>query len=121
MTATDTAPTYDPVLIGPTWKRGADGKFILPAHTLGWTVLGWTAQWLRHDDGTPWRYTPEQARFVLWWYAVDDTGRFVFRDGVLQRLKGWGKRSHRSQSRRGGNGRAVPVRRVRRRRGTARH
>jgi hypothetical protein len=28
---------------------------------------------------------------VLWWYAVDATGRFVYRKGVIQRLKGWGK------------------------------
>lgn len=30
-------------------------------------------------------------RFVLWWYAVDTTGRFLYRKAVLQRLKGWGK------------------------------
>lgn len=28
---------------------------------------------------------------MLWWYAVDQAGRFVYRKGVLQRLKGWGK------------------------------
>jgi phage terminase large subunit-like protein len=33
----------------------------------------------------------EQLRFLLWWYAVDGQGRFVYRKGVLQRLKGWGK------------------------------
>lgn len=33
----------------------------------------------------------EQLRFLLWWYAVDEQGRFVYRKGVLQRLKGWGK------------------------------
>src|SRR5690348_2730254 len=42
-------------------------------------------------DGGPWRFTPEQLRFVLWWYAVDEDGRFVYRTGVLQRMKGWGK------------------------------
>jgi hypothetical protein len=87
----ETVATYTPVAIGPTWKRGDDGKFLLPKHSLGWAVFAWTAQWLQHDDGSPWRYTPEQARFVLWWYAIDDTGRFVYRDGVFQRLKGHGK------------------------------
>src|SRR5690606_29602561 len=29
--------------------------------------------------------------FVLWWYAVDSSGRWLYRDGVLQRIKGWGK------------------------------
>jgi hypothetical protein len=35
--------------------------------------------------------TDEQARFLLWWYAVDDNGRFSYRNGVLRRMKGWGK------------------------------
>jgi hypothetical protein len=82
---------YEPVLIGPTWKRGPDGKFILPRKSIGWHLLAWSAQWLQHEDGTPWRYTAEQARFALHWYAVDDHGRFIYRDGTLQRLKGWGK------------------------------
>lgn len=53
--------------------------------------MQWAGEWLQHEDGTPWRYTAEQLRFLLWWYAVDDDDRFVYRDGVLQRLKGWGK------------------------------
>lgn len=36
-------------------------------------------------------FTPEQFRFVLWFYAVDENGRFLYRDLTLQRLKGWGK------------------------------
>lgn len=35
--------------------------------------------------------TDEQARFLVWWYAVDEFGRFVYRNGLLRRLKGWGK------------------------------
>lgn len=81
----------EPVRIGPTWQRDDQGRWLLPERTLGWGVLGWTAEWLQHADGRRWRYTPEQARFVLWWYALDEVGRFVYRDGVLQRLKGWGK------------------------------
>lgn len=46
---------------------------------------------MQHADGKPWRYTGEQLRFVLHWFALDDDLRFVYRDGVLQRLKGWGK------------------------------
>src|SRR5690606_36398823 len=42
-------------------------------------------------SGAPWRYTPEQLRLVLWWYAVDEDLRWLYRDGVLQRIKGWGK------------------------------
>lgn len=67
----------------------------LPTLTLGWQALAWTAENLRQPDGDdagdPWKYTREQARFLLWWYAIDDRGRFVYRRGMLRRLKGWGK------------------------------
>ena len=67
----------------------------LPEHTLGWQILQWTADYLLQPDGPnagePWRFTDEQARFVLWWYAVDEHGRFIYRNGMLRRMKGWGK------------------------------
>lgn len=92
---TASASELDPVAIGPTWQRSDDGGWVLPALTLGWEVLGWTAEYLRQPDGPdagrPWRYTPEQARFVLWWYAIDEAGRFIYRSGMLRRVKGWGK------------------------------
>lgn len=81
---------WQPVTTGPTWQR-KDGFWLLPEKTLGWKVLGWSSTWLQLGEDEPWEFTPEQARFVLWWYAIDDAGRFLFRDGVLQRLKGWGK------------------------------
>jgi hypothetical protein len=81
-----------PFTLGPTWKRGPDSRFVLPEYTLGWHALAWTATYLQHYAGRPWRYTPEQARLTLWWYAMDPvTNRFLWRDGVIQRLKGWGK------------------------------
>lgn len=83
---------WQPALIGPTWQRDADGRFILPRFTIGWDVLGWCGTWLQHRRDEPWRFTDEQARFILWWMAVDrDTDSFVYRDFVLQRIKGWGK------------------------------
>ncbi|MEV4739802.1 terminase [Streptomyces sp. NPDC049555] len=82
----------EPVAIGPTWRRGPGGRFVLPELSLGWHVLAWTAQYLQHASGEPWRYTSEQARFTLWYYAIDPaTGRFLYRDAVFQRLKGHGK------------------------------
>lgn len=81
----------DPIKIGPTWLRGESGKWLLPERTLGWEIAGWCAEWLLGNDSKPWKFTPEQLRFILWWYAVDETGDFVYRTGVLQRLKGWGK------------------------------
>lgn len=80
------------VAVGPTWQRDdTTGGWYLPKWTLGWDVLGWCGMWLQHAAGRPWRFTLEQARFILWWYALDPAGAFLFRDGVLQRLKGWGK------------------------------
>ncbi|WP_037576786.1 terminase [Phaeacidiphilus oryzae] len=88
----DVPDVVQPVAIGPTWRRGPDGKFVLPAFTLGWQCLAWTGTYLQHHVGAPWRYTSEQARLTLWWYAMDPVShRFLYRDGVLQRLKGWGK------------------------------
>lgn len=77
--------------IGPTWERGADGKFVLPERTLGWQILAWIHQYVGGKGGRPFEPTKEQKRFLLWWYAIDERGRFVYRDGVLQRIKGWGK------------------------------
>jgi hypothetical protein len=86
----------EPEFHGPTWLRNDDGSWFLPARTLGWQIAGWCAEYLNgegstDDDPKPWKFTREQLRFLLWWYAVDEDGEFVYRTGVLQRLKGWGK------------------------------
>ncbi|MEU8621411.1 terminase [Streptomyces sp. NPDC048623] len=81
----------EPEFIGPTWQRDTFGRWVLPHKTLGWQIAGWCAEWLRAEDGGPWKFTKEQLRFVLHWYAVDQSGRFTARKGVLQRMKGWGK------------------------------
>ena len=87
---------FTPHHLGPSWERGEDGRFNLPAHTLGWEIAGWASEYLLDprapiDNPEPWRFTNEQLRILLWWYAVDASGRFIYRYGVLQRLKGWGK------------------------------
>lgn len=82
----------DPIFLGPTWNTNGDGSWHLPERTLGWQILGWVGKYLRNDDNSgPWIATPEQARFLLWWYAVGENGRFIYRKGVFQRLKGHGK------------------------------
>lgn len=98
MTTTLDELCVEAVHLGPTWEldvhwngpRDPTG-YILPHKTLGWQILRWVANNLLDDEGNPFKPTREQVRFILWWYAVDDTGRFVYRRGVLQRLKGWGK------------------------------
>ena len=66
-----------------------------PEHTLGWNVIPWCEDQLEIPHGSnvgdPWRFTREQGRFLLWWYSVDEDGRFLYRRGVLRRSKGWGK------------------------------
>lgn len=79
-----------PELIGPSWQT-REGRWLLPEYSLGWGMLGWYGTWLQLSPGVAWRHTLEQARWTLWWYAVDGRGRFTHRDAVLQRLKGWGK------------------------------
>ena len=66
-----------------------------PERTLGWLMLGWGGDYLVQPDGPhagePLVFTPEQARILLRWYALDERGRFVYRRGALRRMKGWGK------------------------------
>lgn len=81
---------WEPVKIGPTWQYDVVDGWLLPRFTLGWGVLAWCGMWLRGKKG-PWAFTAEQARFILWFFAIDERGEFVYHSAVLQRLKGWGK------------------------------
>lgn len=93
-----------PFFMGPTWDRNPfyDGPrdpqgYILPELTLGWQALRWISENLladetdEHGNKLPLDLTDEQKRFILWFYAIDEDGRFLNREFVLQRLKGWGK------------------------------
>jgi phage terminase large subunit-like protein len=84
-----------PHIIGPTWRRYRTGGYYMPARTLAYGVVNWWFQYLRQPNGPhagePFMPTDEQFRFLCWWYAVDERGKFVYRNGVLRRLKGWGK------------------------------
>lgn len=83
---------YPPSHLGPTWETDSKGRFILPERSIGWPSLVWAGQRLQLRRGVPWKFTAEQARLWLWWYAVDEAGSFIFdREGVIQRLKGHGK------------------------------
>jgi hypothetical protein len=57
---------------------------------MGWQCIRWMETRLNGPYGGKIQLTKEQKRFLLWWYAVDENGRFVYQDGILQRLKGWG-------------------------------
>lgn len=79
---------WNPVRIGPTWQW--DNGWLLPEASLGWEFMAWCGMWLRGKKG-PWQFTPEQARFLLWFYALESDGQASYHSAVLQRLKGWGK------------------------------
>ena len=87
-----TGLVWEPIRIGPTWQW--DEGWLLPEASLGWRFLAWCGVWLKDKNGQDWQFTMEQARFLLWYYAVREAGglgRFLYESAVLQRLKGWGK------------------------------
>lgn len=67
----------------------------LPTLTLGWGVIAHAAKYLVQPNGPRagrlWSPTNDQARFLLWWYAVDEAGRWLFNHGVRRLAKGSGK------------------------------
>lgn len=91
---TELLPT-PPHIVGPTWQKTVDGQWFLPERTLGWGILNWWATYVKSPGGehagSPFMPTLEQARFVLWMYAVDENGRYLFRNIVFRRMKGHGK------------------------------
>ena len=83
---------FPPNDIGPIWRKDDDGHWLLPEYTLGWEILGWCSTWLGSIRGTgPLELTEEQARIILWFYAIDDDGEFCYRQAVYQAFKGAGK------------------------------
>lgn len=66
-----------------------------PLRTLGWDVILWVHTWLVQPDGElagePLRLTDAQVHFLLWFYAVDDEGRWLHNRAAMRRSKGAGK------------------------------
>src|SRR5688500_14942457 len=66
-----------------------------PALTLGEEAATWAQRWLKQPNGPrakqPFRLTFDQYRFLLWWYAVDREGRWLFNHGARRLAKGSGK------------------------------
>lgn len=63
--------------------------------TLGWGLLEWALPRFIQPNGPrsgeKFRPTLRQVRFILWWYALDDNGEFIFRHAVRRLAKGSGK------------------------------
>ncbi len=67
----------------------------IPTLTLGYEALAWAAKYIRHPNGDRagkrWQFTREQARFILWFYAIDNDGQWIFTAGERRLAKGSGK------------------------------
>jgi hypothetical protein len=73
----------------------------VPELTLGYQAAAWAEGKLPEFSGLvqpngpkakkPFRFTPGQIRFLLWWYAVDESGEWLFNHGVRRLSKGSGK------------------------------
>jgi hypothetical protein len=67
----------------------------LPDLTLGWEAANWAETNLVQPNGPnagkPFSLTDGQLRFLAWWYAIDEDGRWLFNHGVRRLAKGSGK------------------------------
>lgn len=66
-----------------------------PEFTLGYEAIFWAEGILRQPNGPRagqrLRLTRDQCRFLLWWYAMNPDGSWVFQHGVRRLAKGSGK------------------------------
>ena len=67
----------------------------VPQYTLAFEVIRWASKYLRHPNGPRakqrWEFVESQVRFLMWWYAVDENGDWLFHHGVRRLSKGSGK------------------------------
>lgn len=67
----------------------------VPELTLGWEVIAWAGTYLKHPNGPRagqrWEFVESQVLFLLWWYAVDPAGAWIFHHGCRRLSKGSGK------------------------------
>jgi hypothetical protein len=66
-----------------------------PEFTLGWEAILWAEAILVQPNGPragrKLRFTRDQMRFLLWWFALDERGQWIYQHGVRRLAKGSGK------------------------------
>ena len=66
-----------------------------PDLTLGWEAVRWVSKYLRQPNGPRagerFEFVESQLRFLLWFYAVDESGEWIYRRAVRRLAKGSGK------------------------------
>lgn len=89
------SPTTSAVSVVPPASRLSTLPEGEPRLTLGFEAAAWAHEWLIQPNGPrarqPFRLTLDQFRFLLWFYAVDDDGEWLFTKGVRRLSKGSGK------------------------------
>lgn len=83
----------EPAFVGPA-DRLATLPTGEPPFTLGWEAIHWTRQLIQPNGpraGLKFRLTIDQTRFLLWWYAMDADGQWLYRHAVRRQSKGSGK------------------------------
>lgn len=67
----------------------------LPSLTLGYEAITWAEAMLIQPNGPragmPLQFTKSQGRFLLWWYALDEQGRWLYHHAARRWSKGAGK------------------------------
>lgn len=67
----------------------------VPKLTLGWEVIHHASKYLRQPNGPNagqrFKFTDTQVRFILWWYSLDESGKWLFHRAVRRLAKGSGK------------------------------
>jgi hypothetical protein len=67
----------------------------VPELTLGWGCIAWITDNLVQPNGPnaglPFHLTRSQVRFLLWFYALDENGRWLYYRAVRRLAKGSGK------------------------------
>lgn len=83
---------YPPEVTDPLTCLDTFEHYDLPKYTLGYEALAFAAKYLQHVDGDRagerWVFTPRQARWILWWYAVDENGDWLYGQGSRRLGKG---------------------------------
>jgi len=67
----------------------------VPALTLGYEVIKWAVRYLLQPNGPKakqrFEFVESQVRFLLWFYAVDEAGHWLYHHAVRRLAKGSGK------------------------------
>lgn len=67
----------------------------IPEYTLGWHAVVWAREFLRQPNGPRagqrFQFVQSQVLFLLWYYAVDENGRWLFHHAARRLAKGSGK------------------------------